>query len=97
MLLSARDNSNSEELKAMGNDITVELSFDMRKIAYDGPDDTMGTINEMIECLTDDYCWDCTMKAVQVGDFSALASATKRPEKQELKIPTHLGSSPPNQ
>lgn len=63
------------------DDPTIEMSFHVRKIAYDGPDDATATIDEMIHCLGDDYCSDCMLEAVVKGDFSALATVTKRPER----------------
>lgn len=62
-------------------DLIIELTFDVRRIAYSGPDDATGTVNEMLECLTDEYCQDCALRAILDGDFSVLATATKRPEK----------------
>lgn len=67
------------------NEVTIELSFWMRRVGYDGPEDTTGTVDAMIRCLTNDYCPDCVIEAITKGDFSALASATKRPERHVKK------------
>jgi hypothetical protein len=63
------------------DEVTIELSFEMRRIGYEGPEDTTGTVDAMIKCLADDYCPKCAIEAVMKGDFSALASVTKMPEK----------------
>lgn len=62
-------------------DPTIALSFHMRRVAYDGPDDATGTIDQMIQCLNEEYCSECVRAAVLRGDFSVLATATKRTEK----------------
>jgi hypothetical protein len=36
-------------------DPTIALSFHMRRVAYDGPDDATGTIDQMIQCLNEEY------------------------------------------
>ncbi len=61
-------------------DPTIELSFHPRRVSYDGPDNAAGTLEEMMSCLRDDYCDECARAAFLRGDFSALATATKRPE-----------------
>src|SRR5439155_4548735 len=63
------------------DDPTIELSFQVRRVAYDGPDDATATIDEMIQCLGDEYCPDCIREAVAKGDFSGLATVTRRPEQ----------------
>jgi len=62
-------------------DPAIKLSFHCRGIGYDGPDDETGTVDSMIGCLTDDYCHACALKAILKGDFSALASITRKPER----------------
>jgi hypothetical protein len=61
-------------------DPTISLSFYMRRAAYDGPVNATGTIDEMINCLQGEYCAHCVRAAVLRGDFSALATATRKPE-----------------
>jgi len=63
------------------DDFAIELSFHPRRVAYEGPDDATGTIDQMTRCLGDAYCGECTRAAFLRGDFSALATATKREEE----------------
>jgi hypothetical protein len=63
------------------DDLIIELSFEVRKVDYEGPEHATGTVSEMIDCLNEEYCRECTLEAVINGDFSALARTTKKPEK----------------
>ena len=60
---------------------TIRVSFLVRSVGYDGPTDTMGTINGMIEILSKTYSEECALRAFATGDFSALARNTRRTEK----------------
>jgi hypothetical protein len=67
--------------KNHGANPLIQLSFDMRTVDYDGPDDTTGVVEAMIGCLREDYCRECATTAILEGDFSALSTTTMKPEK----------------
>ena len=60
---------------------TIEISFDVRNVGYEGPDDTTGVVEAMVHCLTKSYCSQCALSAILKGDFSALSKTTMKPEK----------------
>ena len=67
--------------KHNSGDPTIKLSFHVGRVSYNGPDDATGTIDEMVHCLSEEYCTECTLKAILSGDFSVLGQATRKPEK----------------
>lgn len=71
--------------KNHGANPLIQLSFDMRTVDYDGPDDTTGVVDAMIDCLGEDHCGECTLAAILEGDFSALSTTTMKPEKHSSK------------
>jgi hypothetical protein len=75
------------------NEAVIVLTFEMRSVGYDGPDEATGTIHAIVECLTDDYCSDCATEAILRGDFSVLATATKKPEKHRRSSAEAAASS----
>jgi hypothetical protein len=67
--------------KESGADPIIKLTFDVRNVGYDGPEDATGTVHEMVGCLTEEYCQECSIRAILDGDFSALATVTHKPER----------------
>jgi hypothetical protein len=59
--------------------LTIEVSFVVMNVGYDGPRDATKTVDAMIDSLgAETCCEECAVKALLNGDFSFLASAARK-------------------